>query len=91
MVKITVSFPGASAEEIDETVVEPIRSALVAVEDVGRIDCSSSAGSAEIFVRPIPGGDARRLLDRVLGVVEKIDSSLPAEASLAVQAMPERE
>lgn len=47
-VRISVSYPGAAAEEVEYHVTDPLEEALDAIDDIYRITSSTSAGSAVI-------------------------------------------
>jgi multidrug efflux pump subunit AcrB len=79
MVSVGVVYPGASPEEIEESICVPIEEEVHTVEGVKKVTsvATESAGAVTIEVRA--GEDARRVLDDVKTRVDAIDS-FPEEA-----------
>ncbi len=64
-VEVTVEYPNATAEQVDQLVTQKIEQALEGLEGVRSITSQSSNGFASISVRRQGGEDLQKVLDRV--------------------------
>ena len=74
---VTAVLPGADAAEIEESVAKPIEDVLQGLDNVDRINSTSSEGVAVIFVEFVHGTDADQTLDRTIREVSAIRGNLP--------------
>ena len=77
-VQISVSYPGASPQEIDEGVVIAIEESIRSIEAVESIESVSSEGSARITVEMTEGENIQKLAQDIQNAVDRI-SSLPED------------
>ncbi|ANT65790.1 efflux RND transporter permease subunit [Prosthecochloris sp. CIB 2401] len=77
-VRISVSYPGAAAEEVEYHVTDPLEEALNAIDDIYRITSSTSAGSAVITAELEQG---TKNVDRVVSEIrqEVLATELPED------------
>lgn len=64
-VEITIEYPNATAEQVDQLVTQKVEQALEGLEGVRSIRSLSFNGSASISVRRAAGEDLQDVLDRV--------------------------
>ena len=64
-VEITIEYPNATAEQVDQLVTQKVEQALEGIEGVRSITSQSSNGLARISVRRAGGEDLQKVLDRV--------------------------
>jgi multidrug efflux pump subunit AcrB len=81
IVVVTTAFPGASAEEVEEFVTDPIEDKLLSIEDVDDITSTSSQGVSSIVVNFDVDTDVDEAFDRVNERVDlaKVDLAENAE------------
>ncbi len=79
MISVSVVYPGASPEEIEESICVPIEEEVHSVEGVKRVTSTASESSGSVTVEVRAGEDARRVLDDVKTRVDAIDN-FPEEA-----------
>jgi multidrug efflux pump subunit AcrB len=77
-VNVTVSYPGASPEEVESGVILAIEAAVRGLEGVDEISSTASEGSASVVIEALEGTDINRLWQEVQSEVQGI-SSLPNE------------
>ena len=82
-VEVSVPYPGASAETVEESVCQRIEDAVDGLTDLGELRCDAreSLGSATIEMRD--GGDLNRFLREVKTEVDAIDD-FPEQTEEAV-------
>ena len=81
---ISMAFPGASPEDIEETIAIRIENALFAIDDIDKINTSCSEGSANLFVSFNEGTqNIDDAIDRVKRTVDSI-RDLPEEVERPV-------
>ena len=80
VVSISVAYPGASAAEIQESIVRPIEDQLSGIEGIDSVTATISEGRGGIAVSFIAGGDRQEKLDEVKTAVERI-TVFPEDAS----------
>ncbi|MEO1285209.1 MAG: efflux RND transporter permease subunit, partial [Pseudomonadota bacterium] len=71
-VSISVSFPGASPEEIEESVVQPIEDALSDVEGIDDLTASISEGRGGVSVTFLRGEDVQEKLNEIQTEIDGI-------------------
>ncbi|MEL6642468.1 MAG: efflux RND transporter permease subunit [Pseudomonadota bacterium] len=72
-VNISVSYPGASPTEIQESVVRPIEDELTAVDGIDEITASISEGRGGVTVTFLLGEDLQEKLDEIRTEIDSID------------------
>ena len=82
-VQITVAYPGASAEDVEEAICQRLEDAIDGINDVEEMRCEAREGISIAVVEMSEGGDIRRFLDDVKSEVEAIDN-FPEETELPV-------
>ncbi|KWV91064.1 efflux RND transporter permease subunit [Erythrobacter sp. YT30] len=78
-IAVTVSYPGATPEEIEESIVQRVEEAVEAIEGVKEITSTASEGSGTINVELELGTDVAQALDEVKSEVDQINT-FPVEA-----------
>jgi multidrug efflux pump subunit AcrB len=78
-VEITIGYPGASPEEVENGIVQAIEEALEGLEGIDEISATASEGAAGIEVEAIEGADITRLWQEIKSEVDRIDT-FPDEA-----------
>ncbi len=79
VVKVTVSYPNASPEEVERGIILAVESAVRGVDGVKEINATASEGSASVSVDLIDGTDRQQALDDIQQAVDRI-STLPDDA-----------
>ncbi len=83
LIRISVSYPGASPQEVEEGVVKPIEEKVAGLAGIERITSTSKEGSGTILIEVIRGWDTNELLQDVKSAVDRI-TNLPEEAERPV-------
>ncbi len=78
-VNVTVSYPGASPEEVEQGIVLAVEEAVSGLEGVKEITSSAREGSAHIEVEMMEGYNLQKLARDVQSEVDRI-TSLPEES-----------
>ena len=76
---ISVVYPGAAPEEVEEGIIVPIEEAISGLSGVKQIDSTASEGVATIVVEALKGFDVNTLYDDIKSEVDRL-TSLPEEA-----------
>lgn len=71
-VTISVSYPGASPEEVEKGIVKPIEESIVGLEGIKEITGQASEGSGQVTVELIEGEDLQKLADDIRTEVDRI-------------------
>ena len=79
-VSVDVSYPGASSEDVEAQVVEPIENALAGVSGAQILSGSSREGSGSVNVQLAEGTNVDQALIEVQRRVAAIQSRLPKDA-----------
>ena len=74
IISVRTVFPGATPEEIEESVVVKIEEAIQGVEGIQDIFSQSRESSGVVLARLKPGVDNRRALEDIQSQVEKVDT-----------------
>ncbi|MEO0463446.1 MAG: efflux RND transporter permease subunit [Pseudomonadota bacterium] len=78
-IRVSVSYPGATPAEIEQSVVQRIEEAVEAVEGVDTITATAAEGLGTVNVRLETGSDIAAALDEVKAEIDQIQT-FPAEA-----------
>lgn len=79
MITVTVAYPGADPEEVEEGVSAKIEEAIESVEGIKLYTTKSSEGIASVTIEVKNGFDVTKVLDKVKSQVDAI-SSFPVDA-----------
>ena len=79
IINVTVSYPGASPEEVEEGIVLAIEEEIRDLENIERITAVAREGRASLSVELLTGTDANKTLQEIKSGIDRI-SSLPEEA-----------
>ena len=74
IVQVMTVFPGATPEEVEESIVVKIEEAIKSVEGIQDIFSNAHENSGVVLARLKPGMDNRRVLEDIQSEVEKIDT-----------------
>ncbi|HCP44999.1 MAG TPA: AcrB/AcrD/AcrF family protein, partial [Deltaproteobacteria bacterium] len=86
LVRITVPYPGASPEEVEQGIVLAVEEAVRGIDGVKRVSSGSSEGAGTVAVELLNDADADRALADIKAAVDRI-RSFPAEAEDPVVAV----
>ncbi len=79
LIRIYVSYPGASPREVEEGVIKPIEEKVAGLAGVERVKSTAKEGSATITIEVLRGWNTDELLQDVKSTVDRI-TNLPEEA-----------
>jgi len=77
-VNITVSYPGASPEEVEQGIILAVEEAVSGLEGIGEITSSAREGSGSVRAEMIEGYDIQKLARDIQSEVDRI-TSFPEE------------
>lgn len=78
-VVVTVLYPGASPEEVEQGIVLAVEERVSGLDGVKQITSSSTEGSGSVTVEALAGADVERLAQDIKGEVDRI-TSFPEDA-----------
>ena len=78
-IRVSVTYPGATPAEIEESIVQRVEEAVEAIEGVDKITATASEGKGTVNVELEEGSDISKALDEVKSEVDQIQT-FPAEA-----------
>ena len=79
LVTVSVPYPGAAPEEVEEGVVIRVEEAVQDLEGIGELRSTASENAGTVVIELAPGADAERMLADVKSRVDAIDT-FPEEA-----------
>jgi multidrug efflux pump subunit AcrB len=82
-INISIAYPGASPEEVEEGVVRRIEENIAGLTGIERIDSIAREGAGSVTIEIMKGWDIKKLLDEVKAEVDRI-TTLPDEAEKPV-------
>ena len=74
MISVTVEYPGAAPEEVEEAICIKVEEEIEGLESVKRITSSASEGVGTVLVELFRGQDVREALDDIKARVDAIDT-----------------
>lgn len=83
MITVTVPYPGASPEEVEEGVILQIEDSVAGLAGIKRIDATAREGLGSVLIEVIKDWDINELLDEVKAEVDRI-TTFPEEAEEAI-------
>jgi len=78
-IQVSVAYPGANPDEVEEAIVQKIEEAIEAVEGIDEINATASEGLAAVTVELKLGTDVQEALDEIKAEVDQIQT-FPAGA-----------
>ncbi|MEF2229774.1 MAG: efflux RND transporter permease subunit, partial [Pseudodesulfovibrio sp.] len=78
-VSVSIAYPGASPEEVEQGVTLAVEQAVQGLEGVKEVTSTSSEGQSSVVIEALEGADLQRLTQDVKSEVDGI-TSLPEEA-----------
>ena len=78
-IRVNVSYPGASPEEVEQGIILAIEEALSDLDDIKEVTAVAEEGNGEVTVEAVEGADIERLAQDVKSNVDRI-SSFPEDA-----------
>jgi multidrug efflux pump subunit AcrB len=78
-IQVSVTYPGATPAEIEQSIVQRVEEAVEAIEGVKKITATASEGKGTVNVELEEGSDIASALDEVKSEVDQIQT-FPAEA-----------
>jgi len=88
-VQIYVSYPGASPEEIENGIVQPIENAISGLDGIKEITSTANENSASILAELVSGTDQRKALQNIKDEVDGL-TTLPDDSETPVVKMVSR-
>lgn len=88
-VNVSVSYPGASPEEVETGVIQAIEEAVQGLEGVDEIRSTASEGSASVAIEAVEGADITRLWQEIKSEIDRI-TTFPDEAEEPQTSIVER-
>ena len=82
-VQVSVAYPGASAEEVEQAICTQMEEAADGVSNVAQMSCESREGMGMMTVEMVEGGDIARVLSDLKTEIDAIDN-FPQEAESPV-------
>jgi multidrug efflux pump subunit AcrB len=79
LIQSTVVYPGASAEEIEESICVKIEEEIAGLEGIKKITSTSREGMGTVVAELYEDADTRKVLDDVKNEIDQIDT-FPADA-----------
>lgn len=89
IVDITVSYPGASPEEVEEGIILAIEEEVRGLDDIERITATATEGSASISVELLSGANPDKMVQDIKNGVDRI-TSFPVDAERPVISLKKR-
>ena len=88
VVGVSVTYPGASPEEVEEGIVVAVEDAVRGIEGVKKVTSTSSEGRGSVSVEMLLGAKPDRVLSDVKNAVDRI-TTLPEEAEKPIVSLLE--
>jgi HAE1 family hydrophobic/amphiphilic exporter-1 len=79
-VSVSMSYTGATAQDVEQLITEPIENAVSGMSGVNSITSTSSEGSSSVFVQLVDGTDPTQASLEVERRVNAIRNRMPADA-----------
>ena len=90
-IEVSMAYPGASPEEVEESIVVKIEEQVEALDDVKTVRSVAAPGMASVAIEVKSGTDMDRALDEIESAVGRIQSFPGAAERAVVQEMTNRQ
>ncbi len=90
-IEVSMAYPGASPEEVEESIVVKIEEQVQSLEDVKTVRSVAAPGMASVAVEVKSGTDMDRALDEIESAVSRIQSFPGAAERAVIQEMTNRQ
>lgn len=74
MIVVSVPYPGASPEEVEEGICVKIEERIESIEGIERIVSTAREGNGEVLAELETGADTQKILDDIKAEVDRIDT-----------------
>ncbi len=81
LVTITVAYPGASPQDVEQGIVLAVEEAISAIEGIVEVNSTANEGAASIVVEIDESEDAKAVYDRIKQEVDRI-TTFPGDAEV---------
>lgn len=88
VIRVTVAYPGAAPEEVEQGVILKIEEAINDLEGIKRVESDAYESAGTLWIEPLDGTDLAKLLGDVQNRIDGI-AYFPAEAEEPVISQPE--
>ncbi|MGE9296005.1 MAG: efflux RND transporter permease subunit, partial [Puniceicoccales bacterium] len=78
-VNVSVSYPGASPEEVEQSIVLPVEEAVEGLEGVAEVTSTANEGSGSVSIELAEGADLQQLANEIKNEIDRI-TTFPDEA-----------
>lgn len=89
LVTITVAYPGASPQDVEQGIVLAVEEAISAIEGIVEVNSTANEGSASVVVEIDESEDAQAVYDRIKQEVDRI-TTFPGDAEVPNVALTAR-
>ncbi|MCR2745408.1 efflux RND transporter permease subunit [Limnobacter parvus] len=89
LVTISVAYPGASPEDVEQGIVLAVEEAISSVEGIVEVNSTANEGSASVVVEIDESEDAQAVYDRIKQEVDRI-TTFPGDAEVPNVALTAR-
>lgn len=72
LVEVSVGYPGASPEEVEQGILRPIEGAVRGVDGIQRVDSEAREGSGEVLIELVAGQDRMKAFQDIDQAVNRI-------------------
>ena len=79
-VVVTVPYPGANLDEVDESITRRVEERLLGIEGTSRVTARSVAGSSTVVVDVEPLAQTAQVLEDVRAAIDRIEAFPPPDA-----------
>lgn len=81
VVIVSTAFPGASPEDVEELITNPLEEKFLALQDVEEVSSSSLRGVSSISVEFDPNADPTEKINDIKDAIDLVQGDLPADAT----------
>lgn len=73
-VEVTVTYPGASPDEVEQGIVLPVEGAIIGLQGIKEITSQANEGSGEVLIELVPGTNRMKALQDIDQAVSRIQT-----------------
>ena len=87
LIRVSISYPGATPEEVEESIIVPIESAIEGIEGIKKLTSTAREGVANLRIELDEGSNRKLIQDEVQAEIDRI-SVFPDEAESPLITAP---